>query len=123
MRVLIIDDSVDTTFLLSRCLETCGHDIQATFDAHSAMAIAQSWRPDAVCLDIALPDEDGYVLARRLRTEAGLRDILIVATSGYVDDEARRVASGIDAHLLKPFSMRCLRDILTTWQSTGRLAN
>ena len=80
------------------------------------MALAQVWQPDVVFLDLGLPGENGYSLARRLRAEAHLEQALIVAQSGYIDDEQRRIASGIDAHLLKPVTMQTLCDILTAWE-------
>jgi CheY-like chemotaxis protein len=79
------------------------------------MQIACLWRPDAVFLEIELPGKGGYALARQLRTEADLCDALIVLISEYLDDDARRTASGIDAHLLKPTSIEDLQDLMAAW--------
>jgi len=115
MKVLVVDDCADSTFLLSRLLENCGHEPQSAHKASEAIRIACIWRTDAVFLDIAMPGKNGYALARQLRTEAGLGDALIVAIGGYVDDEASRAASAIDAHLLKPTSIEDLQDLMTAW--------
>ena len=70
-------------------------------------------------MDIALPNEDGYTLARRLRSEAGLDEALIVALSGYADDVAKRLEAGIDAHLLKPASVQALCEVMATEQHSN----
>jgi CheY-like chemotaxis protein len=114
MRVLVIDDCVDAAFLLSELLKRSGYEAQWADNSRAALEIAATWRPDAVFVDIALPNEDGYALARRLRSEAGLHEALIVALSGYADDVSKRLASGIDAHLLKPASVQALRDVMET---------
>ena len=118
MKVLIVDDCADSAFLLTALLKGKGYEAEQAHDARAALDVASRWRPDAVFVDIALGKESGYVVARRLRSEVGLADALIVALSGYADDEERRIESGIDAHLLKPASLKGLCNILANWQST-----
>jgi CheY-like chemotaxis protein len=114
LRVLVIDDCVDAAFLLSELLKRSGYDARWADNSRAGFEMAATWRPDAVFVDIALPNEDGYSLARRLRSEAGLEGALIVALSGYADDVAKRTAAGIDAHLLKPASVQVLREVMST---------
>ena len=116
MKVLIVDDCADSAFLLSKLLESCGHDTRSALDVEPALEIAHQWRPEVVFLDLALPRQSGYVLATRLRNEGGIQDALLVALSGYNDDENRRAAAGIDAHLLKPASLQQLCDTISVWQ-------
>jgi CheY-like chemotaxis protein len=117
MKVLIVDDCADSTFLLSQLLEKCGHESHSAQNAHEALAIVSECQPDAIFLDLALPGESGYELAVKLRSCLGLKETLIVALSGYTDDLARREAAGINAHLLKPASVQQLCDILEGWRN------
>jgi CheY-like chemotaxis protein len=80
-----------------------------------ALRLAGAHGFDAVFLDIGLPDMDGYELARRLRGEVGLRDVLLVALSGYggPNDRSRSRAAGIDAHVVKPMAQDVLNKLLS----------
>jgi CheY-like chemotaxis protein len=120
MRVLIVDDCADSAFLLAELLKASGCEAQWTDDSRAGLEIAASWQPEAVFVDIALPGENGYALARRLRTEYGLQDALIVAISGYADDKERRLAAGIDAHLLKPASLKTLCEVIAVEKTAAR---
>jgi CheY-like chemotaxis protein len=112
MKVLLIDDCADSAFLLAELLKKCGYEARWTPDGTKGLRIASEWKPDAVFVDIAMPGENGYAVAMRLRSEAHLENALIVALSSYVDDKARRASAGIDAHLLKPASLQDVRSVL-----------
>ena len=116
MKVLIVDDCADSTFLLSQLLTASGYESRAALDGREASAILGAWLPDAILLDLALPGECGYDLAVKLRSEFGLKDKLIVAVSGYADNAERRKAAGIDVHILKPVSASKLCEILDGWK-------
>ena len=70
--------------------------------------------PDVVLLDIGMPGMDGYEVARRLRADAGLRDVLLVALTGWGQEEDRRRTreAGFDHHLVKPADPAELRALL-----------
>jgi two-component system CheB/CheR fusion protein len=72
------------------------------------------WRPDVVLLDIGLPEIDGYEIARRIRLEPGLKDILLIAMTGYGRDSDVQLAreAGFDQHLLKPVDPARLQELL-----------
>jgi CheY-like chemotaxis protein len=72
--------------------------------SHEALATAAAWRPDAVLLDIGMPELDGYEVARRLRADPTLAPLRLVAVTGYGQPEDRRRAldAGFDDHLVKP---------------------
>ena len=106
-RVLIVDDSVDSSNTLATILTLVGHDAEAVHDGTAALASVRSRRPDVVLLDINLPGMSGYEVARHLRGREGLADALIVAISGYGEDEdrARSIEAGMDLHLVKPLDI------------------
>jgi CheY-like chemotaxis protein len=105
MRILVVDDSVDTAIGLQLLLSEVGFEVDVAHDGESAMMHAQSFEPDVVLLDIGLPMVDGYELAGRLlaHTPAG-RAPRLIAVSGHDPDEApeRSTRAGIERHLLKP---------------------
>jgi PAS domain S-box-containing protein len=113
LRVLVVDDNVDTVRGLARLLKAAGHEVQTSDDGQSALDEARVFRPDAVVLDIGLPGLDGYEVARTLRRE-GFTDTLLIALSGYGRDEdcSRSRAAGFDHHLIKPVNFDILLDLL-----------
>ena len=114
MRILLVDDSQDTTWVLSRLLTVkLGHEVRTVEDPTTAAAIAEEFRPDAVCVDISMPGLDGYELATAIRLISGLERIAIIAMSGYPSDATRAAAAGIDAHLLKPMFFSKVAQTLT----------
>ncbi|MFO1431705.1 MAG: ATP-binding protein [Candidatus Competibacteraceae bacterium] len=114
-RVLVVDDNRDSVESLKMLLELWGHDVRSAYDGPTALAIAAEYRPRAVLLDIGLPGMNGYELAQGLRALAGLRDLLLIAITGYGQDEDRRHAqeAGIDYHLVKPVEAGELLKLLT----------
>ena len=79
------------------------------------MALAESFAPESVLVDIGLPGMDGYELARRLREQPRYRDLVLVALTGYGREQDRSAAhaAGFDDHLVKPAEIEALEGILT----------
>jgi CheY-like chemotaxis protein len=104
--VLVVDDNRDAALTLSMLLSAGGHEVDVAHDGPSALAMAADRRPDVVLLDIGLPNMDGYEVARRLRKDLNLTDALIVAVTGYgqEDDRRRSAEAGFDIHLVKPIN-------------------
>ncbi len=104
LRVLVVDDSEDTTELLGTLLEMAGHSIQVAHNGPSALEVAASFRPDAIILDIGLPGLDGYQVAQRLREDPTLKNVTLIAVTGYGQEEDLRRSRevGFDHHLVKP---------------------
>jgi CheY-like chemotaxis protein len=77
-------------------------------------------RPDIVMLDIGMPGMDGLEVARRLRDDLGLTEVLLVAMTGYGQDEDRRRSqiAGFNSHLVKPVDLERLNALLEHWQQT-----
>lgn len=112
-RILIVDDNRDLATSLARLLRMSGHDIEVVYDGHTAIEVARTYRPNVILLDIGLPSLDGYQVARILRQE-GFHDMIIIAISGYGQDEDRRRAeeAGMDYHLTKPVDLKSITDLL-----------
>lgn len=121
MRVLIIDDSRDASYLVSVLVNRFGHDAKVLNVPQAAVDVAKDWKPEFVFMDLAMPGMDGYEVARQLREHAGLNGAKIIALSGYARDTNKEGLAGLDGHISKPISARQLATLLgTQWQESGR---
>ena len=113
-RILVVDDNRDLTEAAAFLLTTCGHDVRTAFDGQAALEIAREFQPEVVLLDIGLPEMDGYEVARRLRVQFGARSPVLVAVTGYGQNEDRihALQRGFDHHLVKPVELQSLEAIL-----------
>jgi signal transduction histidine kinase len=113
-RILIVDDNVDTARGMERLLNLLGNDAMAVHDGRAAVEAARTFRPDFVLLDIGLPGMDGYQVAATLRGDEIHKDTVIIAVSGYGQDEDRRrsLAAGFHHHLVKPVDFDALMSLL-----------
>ncbi|MGZ8217151.1 response regulator [Methylomagnum sp.] len=113
-RILVVDDNVDSADSMALLLGLDGHDARTAFDGPGALAEAARFLPRVVLLDIGLPGMDGYEVARRMRELPGLRDVLMIAITGYgrEDDRARSKEAGFDHHLVKPVDPETLGRLL-----------
>lgn len=117
LRVLIVEDQRDQAEVAARLLRHYGHEVTVAFDGAEALAKLEVDRPDVVLLDLGLPRMDGWQLARRVNEQWGPasdKRPLLVAITGYGDEEARRrsAQAGIDLHLTKPVDPKQLRSLL-----------
>lgn len=120
-RILIVDDHVDAGETMGMLLRAAGHEVRVVNRGDDALDEAPRFRPDVVLLDIGLPGMDGYEVARRLRQRFPAEPVLLVALSGYGQDEHRRQAreAGFDHFFTKPVSVKVLRDFLAHPPSRG----
>jgi len=104
-RILVADDNGDLVEAVAQLLRRRGHEVCVVGDGPAALAAARTFRPEVVFLDIELPVLSGYEVARRLRQQPGLENVLLVATTGHAEEEVRYRAhdAGFDAHLAKPY--------------------
>lgn len=104
LRILVVDDNIDAADSLAMALRLSGQEVRVAYDGPAALTIAAETRPEAVLLDIGMPVMDGYRVARRLREAEGTERALIIAVTGWGQDEDRRMSreAGIDYHLVKP---------------------
>jgi CheY-like chemotaxis protein len=114
-RILIVEDDADSREGLKSLLEVWGHDVDVAETAAAGVEKALSAHPAIVLIDIGLPEEDGYSVARRIREALGKNAAYLVAMTGYASPEDRRHAleNGFDAHLGKPIDFGKLSTLLT----------
>ena len=110
-RVLIIDDNEDARESLAKLLQFLGHEVCLAPDGASGVAMAREFSPHLVLLDVALPDIEGYEVAKRIRALPNGAEVIIVAASGYEVKETAREA-GMDAYLVKPLDIAKLQSLL-----------
>ncbi len=114
LRVLVVDDNVDAAKTLQMLVRESGHLARMAHTGTTALAAAFDYRPDVMLLDIGLPECDGYEVAKRIRQEPLLHDIVLVAVTGYERDADRQRSqqAGFDHHLVKPADFGKIREIL-----------
>ena len=114
-RILVVDDNVDAAHMLAMLLEAAGHKIIIEHTAKGALERARMELPEICLLDIGLPDLDGNDLARQLRTQPETARAILIAITGYGQDQDRKktAESGFDHHLVKPVNMEQLLPLLS----------
>jgi CheY-like chemotaxis protein len=117
LRVLVVEDNVDTGDSLSLLLRLHGHDVQVARTGPTALEMALASRPDVVLLDIGLPGLDGYHVAKRLRERPEFKDVMMCALTGYTPSEAdrqRQQETGFDHYYVKPVQLTKLLELFKT---------
>ena len=115
IELLIVDGNADLAESVQLLLETRGWAVHVALDAAAAMSIIER-RPIALAfIAIALPDVDGYTLARRLRSAE--RPCALIALTGYghAEDRRRALDAGFDDHVLKPATLAQLESVVTRY--------
>ncbi len=112
--ILVVDDNVDAAESLAVLLRLEGHEVRVANDGPAALAAAQAAPPEMVVLDLGMPGMDGFEVARRLRGQPGSDGVLLVALTGWAQEEDRRrcYEAGFDGHLSKPVEWDALRQFL-----------
>jgi PAS domain S-box-containing protein len=103
-RVLVVDDNADAAQTLATMLTLYGLDTRLAFGGKEGLRIAEEWRPDAAVIDIGMPQFNGYEVCRRIREQPWGEHVLLIACTGWGQDEDRQRAraAGFDVHLVKP---------------------
>jgi PAS domain S-box-containing protein len=109
-RILVVDDNRDSATSMAKLLTMTGYQTQTAFDGIEALDAAEKFRPDVVLLDIGLPKMNGYEAARKLRERPWAERLLLVALTGWGQEEDRQKSrnSGFDAHMVKPVEYKAL---------------
>jgi signal transduction histidine kinase len=113
-RVLVVDDNQEAAVTLASMLSKFwGHQVEVAHDGYGAVAKAEQFHPDVALLDIGLPGLSGYEVAVRMRETPELASTLLVALTGYGQDQDRQksMEAGFDVHLIKPASIMTLEDV------------
>ena len=105
IRVLVVDDEATLAELLSMALRYEGWEVQSAGDGLSAVRTARTFRPDAVVLDMMLPDIDGLEVLRRMRAEVADVPVLFLTARDSVEDRIAGLTAGGDDYVTKPFSL------------------
>lgn len=113
-RILVVDDNVDAADSLAVLLRMDGHVVRVACDGVEALETAQADLPEIVVLDLGMPGMDGFEVARRLRALPQSKEVLMVALTGWAQEEDRRrcFEAGFDGHLPKPVELDALRQFL-----------
>jgi PAS domain S-box-containing protein len=120
LKLLVVDDNADAALTLGMLLEACGHEVIVEYESPRALERARAERPHACLLDIGLPEMDGNELAQRLRAQAETAGCVLIAVTGYGQEQDRQRAfeSGFRYHLVKPVDMDKLGEVLAEIGST-----
>src|SRR3954463_14623496 len=105
LRVLVVDDEENIAELLRMALRYEGWDVEVALTGIKAVATAKRQRPDAVVLDMMLPDFDGMEVLRRLRGDQPDVPVLFLTARDSVEDRVAGLAAGGDDYGIKPFSL------------------
>lgn len=105
IRVLVVDDEASLTDLLQMALRYEGWEIKTAADGSTALATAREFRPDAIVLDIMLPDIDGLQVLQRLRADGNDVPVLFLTAKDALDDRIAGLTAGGDDYVTKPFSL------------------
>ena len=114
LRLLVADDNRDSAATCAAFLEASGHEVSVAHTGREAFDLACKVQPDALLLDIGMPELNGYQLAQRIRGTPWGRRSLLIAISGWgrEQDKRRALAAGFDQHLTKPIDPNGLEALL-----------
>jgi PAS domain S-box-containing protein len=121
-KILVVDDNRDSADSTAILLSLQGHDVRRAYDGQAALEEAEAFQPHLVLLDIGLPKLDGYEVGRRLRGQPWGKGCMLVAMTGWGQDEdkLRALQSGFDRHMTKPVDIVQLSEVLAELGRGGR---
>ena len=113
-RVLVVDDNADAIAVLAVALRRAGHEVSKLDVELDALLVPEQQAPEFVFLDLGLPGFDGYHVARQIRLDPSLKDMRIIAVTGYAQESDREEArkAGFDQYLVKPIDLSFIKSLL-----------
>jgi CheY-like chemotaxis protein len=113
-RILVVDDNRDAADSLGMMLRLLGNKVQTAYDGHTAVQMAEGFRPDVVLLDIGLPKLDGHEVCRRIREQPWGSGMVLIAVTGWgqEEDKLRSQEVGFNFHMVKPIDPAALAKLL-----------
>lgn len=105
LRVLVVDDEANIAELLRMALRYEGWDVEVAHTGSKAVAAARRYGPDAIVLDMMLPDFDGMEVLRKLRTDGNDVPVLFLTARDAIEDRVAGLTAGGDDYVTKPFSL------------------
>ena len=121
-RILVADDNHDAADSLAKLLSIMGNEVRTAYDGVDAVDLASQFRPDVVMLDFGMPRMNGHEACRRIRATAGLEKTVMIAVTGWGQDEdrLRSQEAGFDLHLTKPIDPAAVESLLATLPAPTR---
>lgn len=121
-RVLIVEDNQDAALSLRILLELSGCEVRVAHTGPDGINAAKAMHPNLVLCDIGLPGMNGYEVAKKLREEEPSEELVLVAMTGYGEEEDRRLAAeaGFDSHLTKPVDPELIERLLANYGEAPR---
>jgi len=121
LRVLLVDDNLDTAESMSMLVETLGHEVLIAHEGNAALQAFRESKADVVLLDIGLPGLTGYEVAACIRAQETSHRVVLVAITGYGQESDRQLAlaAGFDHHLVKPVDFDKVIEILRVASESG----
>jgi two-component system response regulator MprA len=125
MRVLVADDDLAVRSSLERALRLEGYDVTLAADGRETLERVMSFPPDALVLDVRMPEVDGLEVCRRMRALADPTPVLMLTAKDAVADRVEGLDAGADDYLVKPFALpellARLRALLRRWPADGEV--
>jgi CheY-like chemotaxis protein len=111
-RVLVIDDNLDQVHSFALLLKEMGHSVDYAINGYVALDVARRFKPDFVICDLGMPGVTGFEVAEQLRKDPELKDVKLIALTGYPQYMERAKAAGFDEVYAKPLDPKVLYDLL-----------
>ena len=120
--VLVVDDMSDNIILISLSLQDMGYRVVTATNGADALSVAKLARPDLILMDIAMPQQDGLAATRRIREEAELQDVPVIALTAFDTDGFRQAAfdAGFNGYLTKPIDFDRLSSLMSKLLSADK---
>jgi CheY-like chemotaxis protein len=118
---VVADDNQDSAESFAMMLSVMGHEVRTAHDGLAAVEAVEALRPDVAFLDIGMPRLNGYDVARRIREQRWGKGVVLVALTGWGQDEDKRRAeeAGFDRHFAKPLDPSALEQLLASLAKAG----
>lgn len=120
--ILVVDDMSDNIILISLSLQDMGYRVVTASNGADALNVAKLARPDLILMDIAMPQQDGLAATRRIREEAELQSVPVIALTAFDTDGFRQAAfdAGFNGYLTKPIDFDRLSSLMTKLLSNDK---
>ena len=114
LRILVVDDNVDSALTMAALLAMYGHEVCTAHDGLDALKEMRRFKPDVAILDIGMPKMNGYSVAKNIRSRSNEAQPLLIAVTGWGQDEDRRRSkdAGFDHHFTKPADFDLLLELI-----------
>ena len=112
----MVDDNIDAAGTLEMMLKFMGNEVRTAHDGLEGLEAAAAFAPEAILMDIGMPELNGYEACRRMRQEPWGKNIVIVALTGWGQDEDKRRSreAGFNGHLVKPVEPAAIEKLLAS---------